>query len=147
MPGILVGVDGSDHSRRALSWAMREAAAHQVTLTVMAVHQETPRPATQIYWNVPTLPEGSLDPGLARAAVRKWVDTVADEDGLMVPDVIVSVETGDPAEQLVNASHDADLLVVGSRGSGVWAQLLLGSVSSKVVHHAACPIVVVPGDR
>jgi nucleotide-binding universal stress UspA family protein len=147
MPGILVGVDGSDHSRRALSWAMREAAAHQVPLTVMAVHPEAPRPATQIYWNVPTLPEGSLDPELARAAVRKWVDTVADEDGLTVPEVIVNVKTGDPAEELVRASSEADLLVVGSRGSGAWAQLLLGSVSSKAVHHAACPIVVVPGSR
>jgi nucleotide-binding universal stress UspA family protein len=147
MPGILVGVDGSDHSRRALSWAMREAAAHQVPLTVIAVHQEAPRPATQIYWNVPTLPEGSPDPELARTAVRKWVDTVADEDGQTEPEIVVDVRTGDAAEELVNASYDADLLVVGSRGSGVWAQLLLGSVSSKVVHHAACPIVVVPGSR
>jgi len=147
MPGILVGVDGSDHSRRALSWAMREAAAHQVPLTVMAVHQEAPRPATQIYWNVPTLPEGSLDPELARTAVRQWVDKVADEDGQTEPEIIVDVRTGDAAEELVSASHDADLLVVGSRGSGIWAQLLMGSVSSKVVHHAACPIVVIPGDR
>jgi len=144
MPGIVVGVDGSDHSRRALSWAMREAAAHQVPLTVLAVHQEAPRPATQIYWNVPTLPEGSLDPELARTAVRKWVDMVADEDGLTVPEVIVNVKTGDSAEELVKASHEADLLVVGSRGSGVWAELLLGSVTSKVTHHAACPVVVVP---
>jgi nucleotide-binding universal stress UspA family protein len=147
MPGILVGVDGSDHSRRALSWAMREAAAHQVPLTVMAVHAGPPRPATQVYWNVPTLPEGSPDPELARTAVRKWVDTVADEDALTVPEVIVDVRTGDPAEELVSASRDADLLVVGSRGSGVWAQILLGSVSSKVVHHATCPVVVVPGNR
>ena len=147
MPGILVGVDGSDHSRRALSWAMREAAAHQVPLTVMAVHAGQPRPATQIYWNVPTLPEGSPDPELARAAVRKWVDTVADEDALTVPEIIVEVRTGDPAEELVSASYDADLLVVGSRGSGVWAQILLGSVSSKVVHHATCPVVVIPGNR
>src|SRR6516225_5062631 len=99
MSGILVGVDGSDHSRRALSWAMREAVAHQVPLTVMAVHAESPRPATQVYWNVPTLPEGSPDPELARTAVRKWVDTVADEDGLTVPEVIVDVRTGDPAEE------------------------------------------------
>jgi nucleotide-binding universal stress UspA family protein len=118
---------------------MREAVAHQVPLTVMAVHAGSPRPATQIYWNVPTLPEGSPDPELARTAVRKWVDTVADEDALTVPEVIVEVRTGDPAEELVSASRDADLLVVGSRGSGVWAQILLGSVSSKVVHHAASP--------
>jgi nucleotide-binding universal stress UspA family protein len=51
---------------------------------------------------------------------------------------------GDPAQELVSASHDCDLIVVGTRGTGVWAQLLLGSVSSKLTHHAACPVVIVP---
>jgi nucleotide-binding universal stress UspA family protein len=59
----------------------------------------------------------------------------------------VSVVRGDPAEELVKASRDADLLVVGSRGTGAFAALLMGSVSSKVIHHAACPVVVVPGPR
>ncbi len=51
--------------------------------------------------------------------------------------------TGDPAEELINASRDADMVVVGSRGSGGFASLLMGSVSSKVTHHAACPVVVI----
>jgi nucleotide-binding universal stress UspA family protein len=55
------------------------------------------------------------------------------------------VTTGDPAEELVKASHDAGMLVVGSRGSGAFAKLLMGSVSSKVVHHAASPVVVIRG--
>jgi nucleotide-binding universal stress UspA family protein len=145
MPGILVGVDGSDHSRRALEWALREAVHHNVPLTVMTVHPGPVRPATQIYWDVPNLPEDSHNLEHIRSAVREFVDKVANEIGETVPEVTVNVTTGDPAQELVNASRDADLLVVGSRGSGVFTQLLLGSVSSKVTHHAACPVVVVPG--
>jgi nucleotide-binding universal stress UspA family protein len=144
MSGILVGVDGSDHSRRALGWAMREAAHHHVPLTVMTVRPASPRPATQIYWNVPDLPDRSFDPEVARMALQKMVDEVAEDLGETPPEVIVSVTTGDPAEELVRASQDADMLVVGSRGSGVFAKLLIGSVSSKVTHHAASPVVVVP---
>jgi nucleotide-binding universal stress UspA family protein len=144
MSGILVGVDGSDHSRRALSWAMREAAQHHVPLTVMTVRPAPVRPATQIYWNVPDLPDRSFDPEIARTALQKMVDEVAKDLGEAPPEVIVSVITGDPAEELVRASQDADMLVVGNRGSGVFAKLLIGSVSSKVTHHAASPVVVIP---
>jgi nucleotide-binding universal stress UspA family protein len=59
----------------------------------------------------------------------------------------VSVVTGDAAEELVRASRDADMLVVGSRGSGGFARLLMGSVSSQVTHHATCPVVIIPGGR
>jgi len=145
MPGILVGVDGSDHSRRALAWAMREAAAHHLPLTVMTVHADPVRPATHVYWNLPALPEGGFDPELMRAAVGEFVDKVAKEAGEPAGDVSVMVARGDPAEELVKASRDADMLVVGSRGSGVFTKLLLGSVSSKVAHHAACPIVIIRG--
>jgi len=144
MPGILVGVDGSDHSRRALAWALREAARHHVPLTVMTVHPAPVRPATHIYWDMPTLPEDSHNLEQARAAAQRFVNKVASEVGETVPDVTVTAVTGDPAEELVRASHDADLLVVGARGSGSFARLLLGSVSSKVTHHAACPTVVIP---
>jgi nucleotide-binding universal stress UspA family protein len=144
MPGILVGVDGSDHSRRALEWAMREAAHHDVPLTVMTVHPGPVRPATQIYWDIPNLPEDSHTLEHIRAAVGQFTDKVANELGEAAPEVTVNVTRGDPAQELVNASHDCDMVVVGSRGSGAWAQLLLGSVSSKVTHHAACPVVVIP---
>ena len=144
MSGILVGVDGSGHSRRALSWAMREAAHHHVPLTVMTVRPAPVRPATQIYWNIPDLPDKSFDPETARTALQQMVDEVAKDLGEAPPEVIVSVTTGDPAEELINASYDADMLVVGSRGNGVFAKLLIGSVSSKVTHHAAIPVVVIP---
>ena len=147
MPGILVGVDGSDHSRRALGWAIREAAQRHVPLTVMTVRPAQVRPATQIYWDVPTLPENSGDAELVRTEAQEFVDKIANEVGETVPEVTVNVVTGDPAEELVRASRDADMLVVGSRGSGGFAELLMGSVSSKVAHHAACPVTVIRRSR
>jgi nucleotide-binding universal stress UspA family protein len=111
----------------------------------MAVHQGSPRPATEIYWNVPDLPDRSFDPEPLRTAVEEMVDTVAKEIGETAPEVAVSVIAGDPTEELVRASQDADMVVVGSRGRGSFAQLLMGSVSSKVAHHAASPVVVIRG--
>jgi nucleotide-binding universal stress UspA family protein len=109
----------------------------------MAVEPNPARPATEIYWNVPDLPDRSFDPERARTALQKFVDKVANDIGERPPEVTVNVTGGDPAQELVKASRDADLLVVGSRGSGVFANLLMGSVSSKVTHHAAVPVVVV----
>lgn len=143
MSGIVVGVDGSDHSRRALIWAMRQAAAQHVPLTALAVRPEPARPATGIYWGLRTYPEDSHNPDVVRKAVEQIVEQARDEIGETTPQVIVNVVTGDPAEELITASRDADLVVVGSRGSGGFTSLLLGSVSSKVSHHAACPVVVV----
>jgi nucleotide-binding universal stress UspA family protein len=145
MSGILVGVDGSDASRHALAWAMREAIQHKIPLTVMYVHPGQVRPATHVYWNMPTLPEGGLSSEQTRAAAQDFVDQVAHEIGETVPELTISAVTGDPAEELVRASRDADLLVVGRRGGGGFHRLMMGSVSSKITHHAACPVTVVPG--
>jgi nucleotide-binding universal stress UspA family protein len=147
MPGIIVGVDGSDHSRRALAWALREAGQHHTSLTVMTVHPPAARPATRIYWGVAASPGDGFDPELARTAVQEFVDKVVSEIGGTAPEVAVYVATGDAADEFVKASRDADMIVLGSRGSGGFAKLIMGSVSSKVVHHAACPVVVVPGTR
>jgi len=144
MPGILVGVDGSDQSHRALAWALHEAAQHHVPLKVMTVRPAPVRPATHVYWNVPTLPENSSDLEHARTELQNFVDKLATDTGDTPPEITVAVVHGDPAEELINASRDADLLVVGSRGSGAFAKLLIGSVSSKVTQHAASPVVVVP---
>jgi nucleotide-binding universal stress UspA family protein len=145
VPGILVGVDGSDHSLQAVRWAVREAAVRHLPLTVMTVHPDPVRPVTGIYWGLRNYPESSFDPELVRAAVQEFVDKAANEIGGTMPDVTVEVATGEAAEELVRASRDADLLVVGSRGGGGFARLLMGSVSTQVTHHAACPVVVIPG--
>jgi len=142
MPGIVVGVDGSDHSHRALIWAMRQAAAHHAPLTVLAVRPEPARPATGIYWGVHAYPEDSHNPDVAHKAVGQIVEQARSEIGETAPQTTVNVVTGDPAQELISASQDADLVVVGSHGSGGLAWLL-GSVSSKVAHHAACPVVVI----
>ena len=142
MSGIVVGVDGSDHSHRALIWAMRQAAAQHAPLTVLAVRPESVRPATGIYWGVHAYPEDSHNPDVASKAVGQIVEQARNEIGETAPEVTMNVVTGDPAQELINASHDASLVVVGSRGSGGFAWLL-GSVSSKVAHHAACPVVII----
>ena len=146
MPGIVVGVDGSDHSHHALSWAMRQAAQQHVALTVLAVRPDPVRPITGIYWGAHAYPEDAHNPEVARKAIEEIVEQVRNEIGETAPQVTVNVVTGDPAEELIKASRDADMVVVGSRGSGGFASLLMGSVSSKVTHHAGCPVVVVRGD-
>lgn len=146
MPEIVVGVDGSVHSHRALIWAMRQAASHHVPLTVLAVRPDPVRPATGIYWGAHASPEDSHNPEVARKAIEEIVEQARSEIGETAPGVTVEVVSGDPAEELIRASRDAGLVVVGSRGSGGFAALLMGSVSSKVTHHAACPVVVVRGE-
>ncbi len=146
MSGIVVGVDGSDHSRLALGWALREAAQRGLPLTVMSVRPAPVHPATDVYWAVPDLPAGELSEEAERAAAAKlqeFVDKVAADVTEHVAELTVTASIGDPAEELIGASRDADLLVVGSRGRGGFTRLLLGSVSSKVVHHAACPVAVI----
>ena len=145
MPGIIVGVDGSDHSRRALRWAMREAGLRHAGLLVIAVLPAPVLPATRIYWAAQVYPDNRAALELEQKAIREFVAEAGGELGQPVPAVTVRVTTGRPAEELVKASREADLLVVGSRGRGGFAGLLAGSVSTQVVQHAACPVVIVPG--
>ena len=142
MPGITVGVDGSEQSRRALEWAVREAGLRGAALTVLAVHQV----ASNHWTGNPELypadrPATEAIRRAAEDAVRKAVSQ-AGEPG--PASVTVRAVSGLPAHELVGASSDADLVVVGSRGGGGFARLPLGSVSNQVVSHAACPVVVIP---
>jgi nucleotide-binding universal stress UspA family protein len=145
MPGIVVGIDGSPNSQRALDWAMKEAAVQHAPLTVIALHEVmksswTGSPVT-FPADMPLLEKlrQSADELTQKAASGLGSDRPAS--------VNVRVLNGFAAKELIDASQDADLVVVGTRGGGGFARLMMGSVSSQVVHHAACPVVVVPRDR
>jgi nucleotide-binding universal stress UspA family protein len=142
MPGIVVGVDGSDHAVRALEWAMRQAAAIHVPLTVLAVHQ-----VADNYWSREPIiyPEDRAAEETARKAAEEDVSAAADHLGESSSvSITVRAVSGNAARELIEASRDADLLVVGARGGGGFASLVLGSTSSQVLHHAHCPVVVMP---
>lgn len=141
MPGITVGVDGSDDSLLALDWAMREAALRHAALTVLTVHEV----AASGWTRSPIISPGDeAAEDKARQAAEEAVAKVASQLGGSQPaSVTVRAVSGIPTQELVNASADSDLVVVGSRGGGGFARLLVGSVSSQVVHHSASPVVVV----
>jgi nucleotide-binding universal stress UspA family protein len=143
MPGIVVGVDGSTGSQKALEWAAREAAAHHAPLTVLAVH-----PVAASYWSGRPILYAADRPlqDEVRQAAQDAAAKVTSELGDQQPaSVTVQAVSGIVAAELLQAARDADLLVVGSRGGGGFASLLLGSVTTQVVGHASCPVVVVPG--
>lgn len=143
MPGIVVGIDGSGHSRRALTWALKEGAAHQVPVTVVTVHS----PAVG-YLGTVSYPEDQVLTQRARDAARKEADKVIDQLGQPAPpQVNILAVTGSAAQELLTAARNADLLVVGSRGAGGFSRLMMGSISSQVAHHAQCPVVIVPADK
>ena len=141
MSGILVGVDGSGHSQRALEWAAKEAVLRHTSLTVLTVQQ-----AVAGFWG------GTLDYGEDRSLVdkaREMAQSETDEVlaglGESRPEsVTVKAVHGYPAETLINASADADLIVLGRHGAGGFSRSVLGSVSTHVIHHAHCPILVLP---
>jgi nucleotide-binding universal stress UspA family protein len=141
MPGIIVGVDGSGHSQRALEWAMKEAALRETPLTVMTVHE-----LIRGYFGGSV--EFPSDPILAektRQVVQAEVDSMVNDLGDSAPaSVSVRVTSGSAVEELINAASDAEILVVGSRGAGGFSRLMEGSVSSLVTRHATCPVVVIP---
>jgi nucleotide-binding universal stress UspA family protein len=141
MPGIVVGVDGSDHSRKALEWAVREAGLRGKPLTVLAVHSVPRNHWTGDPENYPTdAPETETIRKAAEEAVQKAVSQVG---GPGPTSITVRAVTGVPAQELVAASADADLVVVGSRGGGGFAKMVLGSVTNQVVSHAESPVVVI----
>jgi nucleotide-binding universal stress UspA family protein len=141
MPGIIVGIDGSDHSRNALEWAMKEAAIRHAPLTVITVHPVI----AGFSGRAVAYPTDDALADRARETAREQVDKALAQLGRPGPEAVtVQGVSGFPAEVLISASRDADMLVVGSRGSGGFSRLLLGSVSSQVTHHARCPVVVIP---
>jgi nucleotide-binding universal stress UspA family protein len=132
---IVVGVDGSDASRRALRRAAEEAGAHGATLEVLWA------------WSLLDQETGvAFDPHRGEASVRAAIEKlVTDELGEHRPPLVMRPENDLPARALVAAAEGAWLVVVGSRGRGGVTGLLLGSVSSHLAHHAPCPVLIVRG--
>jgi len=135
---IVVGVDGSEGADRALRFAVEEAGRRGATVVAVLVWALLDQPG------VPE--ERRFDPGFGDAEAGAYVDAaiqraVGDHPGVPISPVVVCDL---PARGLLNAAEDADLVVVGARGPGGFAGLLLGSVSQQVVHHAPCPVIVIP---
>jgi nucleotide-binding universal stress UspA family protein len=135
---VVAGVDGSETSARALSWALDDARARGGV--VAAVHA----------WHVPfamSLTAGARDHSAFEQAAGRLLDQVVDGTASEYPDVPVErvLVGGSPADALLGAARDAALVVVGGRGVGGFRGLLLGSVSQQLAHHAPCPVVIVPG--
>lgn len=130
---IVVGVDGSDEARRALVWAAAEARLRGVHLRILHAYAAAPFAAV---------------PETASRARREAELILAAEAGSVEGlEVEASAVPGQAARVLLDASADADLLVVGSRGRHGFPGLLLGSVSHQLANHARCPVVIVPPDR
>jgi nucleotide-binding universal stress UspA family protein len=137
MSGIVVGVDGSPHSLKSLDWALDEAALRNASVTVLAV-----APAAASIWGI----TGQFNPSQetverVKQAAEEIVKNAVARHGQQ--QVIVETRTGVVADEIIKASKDADLVVVGARGAGGFARLSMGSVSSQVAHHAHCPVVIV----
>ncbi|QOV38345.1 universal stress protein [Streptomyces ferrugineus] len=137
---IVVGVDGSDSSKQALRWAVRQA-----ELTRGVVEAMTAWDMPQFHGALGWLPPSSSDEGALEDRAREDLARVVGETvGAQPPvEVRTAVHYGTPASVLLRASRDASLLVVGSRGLGGFAGLLLGSVAQHCAQHADCPVVVV----
>lgn len=137
---IVVGLDGSPSSAAAAAWAGTQAERSGASLDMVTVWQWP----TSYGWPMP-IPD-DYDPA---ADAEKVLGQAADELRRQHPGVAIAtrVEEGHPAEVLLAVSRGADLLVVGSRGHGAFAGMLLGSVSEHCVAHADCPVVVVRAPR
>jgi nucleotide-binding universal stress UspA family protein len=140
MNTIVIGIDGSETANEALRVAADEARLHDARLRIVVVWQLSSLMYGSGYAAVD---EDTLD------AVRDRARGIADEAVARVAELAPAVECeavvleGQPAEALLGASEDADLIVVGSRGLGGFKRLVLGSISDQVVHHAHCPVLVV----
>ena len=140
MGRVVVGVDGSEHGRRALRWAQREAELHGHELTAVLawglfdqLHADGGEPFDPDY--------GPADAAAALSATI--ADTLGAEAAAAVRHVVVCDL---PARALLDAARGADLLAVGPRGRGELRELMLGSVSQACLHHAPCPVAIVRGN-
>ena len=143
--GIMVAVDGSAESDAAIRWATYEAAMRDAHVTFMHVV-----PPVVVSWPVApllaTITEWQKDN--ARHVIEQAQKTLHASVGEAEPPAVhTDVRYSDIVATLLDASKDAQMIVVGSRGMGALGRLVLGSVSSGLVHHAHCPVAVVHADE
>jgi nucleotide-binding universal stress UspA family protein len=137
MGRIVVGVDASETSLKALRWAMEEARLRGTSVEIVHAF---PRPELVGMTMVVTLPS---DEELREASEQVLEEALAAVGGPGDLTVTRNVGAGGPASVLVEAGRGADMVVLGSRGLGGFRGLLLGSVTQQVIAHAPCPVVVI----
>jgi nucleotide-binding universal stress UspA family protein len=138
---VVVGVDGSPGSITALRWAADHARRRDAVLRVVLAWSPSPAAAASLYT--------ALEYGALRDAAQAVLDSTLD---LAIQDIdYVKIERivapGDASHCLLSAADDAQLLVVGARGQGGFARLLLGSTALRCVHHAVCPTAVIHDEK
>ncbi|ABM62954.1 universal stress protein [Halorhodospira halophila] len=146
MSSIVVGMDGSTGAQRALNWAVNEAALRRCPVRAIYVID---RRYLDSDLGVLVAPAASELEAEARAILDRAVGAIGEvPEGVDLRKEVVHAERhGIVGTLLDQAGQDAELFVVGSRGHGGFAGLLLGSVSHQVLQHASCPVVVVPHGR
>ena len=135
---VVVGVDGSEESLRAVEWGAREAQRHQAPMRIVSAVAMLPRMRAH-HGSTETVAD-ALQEESARA-----VTEAAARAGEVAPDLFVDADllSGPPATAITDSGSGALMLVVGARGVGTFAALLLGSVSRYAATHAPCPVIVV----
>ena len=135
---VVVGVDGSEESLRAVEWAAREANRHGAPLRLVSAPAMPPR-----MWASSPAPAGVAK--MLGDAPRRALAEGITRAGEVAPDLLIDTDllTGPPALMVTGSGSGALLLVVGARGAGGFAAMLLGSVSRYAAMHASCPVVVV----
>lgn len=135
---IAVGYDGSPHSRRAMEWAADEARLRDRRLVLVTVHLTA---------GAPPLPEeGQPDPSAERKSIQDMLDAAKRKLAAAAPDLRIEtalISAATSSGGLVSQSHRWSLLVMGDRGRGGFAGILLGSTTTQVSAHAHCPVIVV----
>ncbi len=145
-PGIVVGVDGSPDSNAAMQWAVREATMRNVPLTLVYAATPVPGDSLVLKWTGDSVPAeflaalGATSEQALADAVKLVEDMTDDRSRPLINNEVFS---GSPVYALVELSTKADMVVVGSRGHGTLERVLLGSVSTGLVHHAHCPVAVI----
>lgn len=139
--GILVGIDGSPSSDAAIVWASHEAVMRNLPLTLLhAVPPvEVGWPVGRLYANMPEWQRENAEQVIAqaRALVTNSLGDAAS------PELRSEIVSASVVPTLIEASKEAALVVSGSQGMGAWERLLLGSVTTGILHHAHCPVAVI----